>query len=87
MADAIKKLMEEDVKVGMRVSDKQLSNIYDKLIILVNTKDIGMETFGDVAYIGNDVPDNIIKIRESTGEIMSIFNDLDEARDEVVYDE
>lgn len=80
----------QDLKVGMTVSNKELSEIYDKLIILTDTYHSEAdwnEVFGKIAYIGNEVPENIKEIRESAKSIMPIKNRSADLLDEVCYDE
>lgn len=85
-----KKYALKDLKVGMIVSNKELSRIYDKLIILVDThhsESDWNEVFGTIAYIGNEVPEHIKEIREKAKGIMPIRNSSIDLMDEVCYDE
>ncbi len=80
----------EDLKVGMTVSNKELSKVYDKLIILINTHHSDSdwsEVFGTIAYIGDEVPENAKEIREKAKGIMPIRNKSMDLLDEVCYDE
>lgn len=77
----------ENLKIGMITSDKQLSCIYDRLVILNVIRDEDDETFGEIMYIGEDdeVPDNIEEIVKKCREVMPIYNNSEDLY--VVYDE
>lgn len=80
----------EDLKIGMIVSNKELAEIYDKLIILTDTyhsESDWNEVFGKIAYIGDEVPGYIREIREKAKSIMPIKNRSADLLDEVCYDE
>lgn len=77
----------EDLKIGMRVTILELSEIYDTYIILINTESLGINDLkGDIAYIGKELTP------ESTRIVMShktfgVYNDSMEVEGDVSYDD
>lgn len=46
----------EELKVGMRVTVKELSDVLDTYIILINIESLGFDNvIGDIAYIGKEL--------------------------------
>jgi hypothetical protein len=64
----------EDIKVGMRVNPRDLSEIYDTLIILTNFNN----HVGEIVYIGESDTEESGRIYDSLTEICSVYNDSEE---------
>lgn len=76
----------EDLHVGMIVSYKQLSNIYDTYITLINVKDIDDDWVGEIAFIGKDRNDKSNIRAGQAKSICAIFHPSVDELDGVSYD-
>ena len=81
------KLRLEDIKVGDIVSETALSDIYNVYITLVDSKIVGEDIIGRIAYIGRNLNAEADRAVEENDNICAIYNDLDEVRGEIMYDE
>lgn len=80
-----KKYKLEDLKLGMEVSRKELSEIYDiyMLIVYRNMTD----THGRLAFIGKDRNKTYHKIVSSGKPVCIVYNSKEEAEELYSYDE
>lgn len=81
------KLRLEDIKVGDIVSEESLSNIYNTYITLVDSRIVGEDIVGKIAYIGKDLNEESDRAVAENDNICAIYNDIDEVEGEVTYDE
>ncbi len=81
------KLKLEDIKIGDIVSETSLRDIYNIYITLVDSKIIGGDIVGKVAYIGKELNAEADRVAEENDHICAIYNDFDEMEGEVTYDE
>lgn len=81
------KLRLEDIKVGDIVSETSLSDIYNVYITLVDSKIVGEDIIGRIAYIGRDLNEEADRAVAENDHICAIYNDMDEIEGEVTYDE
>lgn len=81
------KLRLEDLKIGDIVSEASLSNIYNVYITLVDSKIVGEDIIGKIAYFGTVLNAESDKAVAENDHICAIYNDLDEVEGEVTYDE
>ena len=71
----------EDIKVGMRVDYKDLSEIYDTLIILTDFNG----DVGTIVYIGDEDTEESYNVYMQLKEICTVYNSLDD--EETSWDE
>ena len=81
------KLRLEDIRVGDIVSENSLSGIYNVYITLVDSKIVGADIVGRIAYIGRDLNEEADRAVAENDNICAIYNDIDEVEGEVTYDE
>ena len=81
------KLRLEDIRVGDSVSENSLSGIYNVYITLVDSKIVGEDIVGRIAYIGRDLNEEADRAVAENDNICAIYNDIDEVEGEVTYDE
>ena len=81
------KLRLEDIRVGDIVSENSLSGIYNVYITLVDSKIVGEDIVGRIAYIGRDLNEEADRAVAENDNIYAIYNDIDEVEGEVTYDE
>ena len=81
------KLSLEDIRVGDIVSENSLSGIYNVYITLVDSKIVGEDIVGRIAYIGRDLNEEADRAVAENDNICAIYNDIDEVEGEVTYDE
>ena len=81
------KLRLEDIRVGDIVSENSLSGIYNVYITLVDSKIVGEDIVGRIAYIGRDLNEEADRAVAENDNICAIYNDIDEMEGEVTYDE
>ena len=81
------KLRLEDIRVGDIVSENSLSGIYNVYITLVDSKIVGEDIVGRIAYIGRDLNEKADRAVAENDNICAIYNDIDEVEGEVTYDE
>lgn len=81
------KLRLEDIQIGDIVSEASLSNIYNVYITLVDSKIVGEDIIGKVAYIGRDLNAEADRAVAENDNICAIYHDIDEVEGEVTYDE
>ncbi|MCI9219275.1 MAG: hypothetical protein HFH94_06005 [Lachnospiraceae bacterium] len=81
------KLRLEDIRVGDIVSENSLSGIYNVYITLVDSKIVGEDIVGRIAYIGRDLNEEADRAVAENDNICAIYNDIDEVEGEVTYDE
>lgn len=79
------KLRLEDIRIGDIVSEASLSDIYNVYITLVDSKIVGEDIVGKVAYIGKDLNAEADRAVAENDNICAVYNDIDEV--EVTYDE
>lgn len=82
-----RKLRLEDIRVGDIVSETSLSDIYNVYITLVDSKIVGEDIIGRIAYIGRDLDEEADKVVAENDNICAIYNDMDQVEGEVTYDE
>lgn len=72
-----RKLKLEDLKVGMQVHAKQLSDIYHTYIYLINHKydDSNLDVIGEIAYFGDK---SIQDVGLNPSEVCTIFHPCEE---------
>lgn len=81
------KLRLEDIRIGDIVSEASLSDIYNVYITLVDSKIVGEDIVGRVAYIGKDLNAEADRAVAENDNICAVYNDIDEVEGEVTYDE
>ena len=81
------KLRLEDIRVGDIVSENSLSGIYNVYITLVDSKIVGEDIVGRIAYMGRDLNEEADRAVAENDNICAIYNDIDEVEGEVTYDE
>ena len=81
------KLRLEDIRVGDIVSENSISGIYNVYITLVDSKIVGEDIVGRIAYIGRDLNEEADRAVAENDNICAIYNDIDEVEGEVTYDE
>lgn len=72
------KLRLEDIQIGDIVSEASLSNIYNVYITLVDSKIVGEDIIGKVAYIGRDLNAEADRAVAENDNICAIYHDIDE---------
>lgn len=70
-----KKYKLEELKIGMRVTPEQLSEIYDTWIFLIKDN---KEDLGEIAFIGKEPNADSDKLFKRKGYITPIYNDSNE---------
>ena len=81
------KLSLEDLHIGDMVSSSSLEEIYNVYITLVDSKIVGEDIVGRIAYIGRDLNEEADRAVAENDNICAIYNDIDEVEGEVTYDE
>lgn len=81
------KLRLEDIRIGDIVSEASLSDIFNVYITLVDSKIVGEDIVGRVAYIGKDLNAEADRVVAENDNICAVYNDIDEVEGEVTYDE
>ena len=81
------KLRLEDIRIGDIVSEASLSDIFNVYITLVDSKIVGEDIVGRVAYIGKDLNAEADRAEAENDNICAVYNDIDEVEGEVTYDE
>ena len=81
------KLRLEDIRIGDIVSEASLSDIFNVYITLVDSKIVGEDIVGRVAYIGKDLNAEADRAVAENDNICAVYNDIDEVEGEVTYDE
>ena len=81
------KLRLEDIRIGDIVSEASLSDIHNVYITLVDSRIVGEDIVGKVAYIGKDLNAEADRAVAENDNICAIYNDIDEVEGEVTYDE
>lgn len=84
MAAAEKKYTLDELKIGMRVTPEQLSEIYDTWIFLIKDK---KEDLGEIAFIGKEPDRNSDKLFQRKGYITPVYNDSPELNGDIYYEE
>ncbi len=81
------KLSINDISVGMKVYKNQLSEIYDTYIILTEVIDTVDGLYGQIGFIGNEITDDVSKLRNEITPLTCVYNDSTEIGDDVIYEE
>lgn len=84
-----KKYKLEDLKLGMRVKSKELSDILNTYVALgkVEYTDMGLDVEGDIIFIGKTLDNEYEASKKYGGTISIIFNDSLEREGDIEYDE
>ena len=84
------KLSINDIKVGMNVSDFELSDIMDMHIILVDAvtqDDEYGDTIGKIAFIGKELDDTVSELFKPGSKTCHIYKSSEYANGDVTYAE
>lgn len=77
------KLRLEDIRIGDIVSEASLSDIFNVYITLVDSKIVGEDIVGRVAYIGKDLNAEADRVVAENDNICAVYNDIDEVEGDV----
>ena len=77
----------EDINIGDKVYKSNLDGIYDTYIILINSKLVNNDIYGEIAFIGKELNEQSTEIAFSGQTPCSIYNDKEEFEGNITYDE
>lgn len=77
----------EELKLGMQVRKSQLSEILDTYIVLKNVRSIENDLIGTIGFIGEEITEEVAKLRNPQVPITTIYNNSTEIDDNITFDE
>lgn len=87
MVDNIKKYTVSDLKLGMYVSEQELSDIFDMHIVLVDTSIDNDIIVGKIGFIGKELNEESDALNKLNTTIADIYNSRIDAEDDIIYEE
>lgn len=87
MSNNMKKYAVKDLKLGMYVSEQELSDIFDMHIVLTNTSIDNNNIIGKIGFIGKELNDESDALNKLNTTIADIYNSKIDAEDDIIYEE
>lgn len=76
-----------ELKLGMQVRKSQLSEILDTYVVLTNTSIIENDIIGKIEFIGEEITEEVAKLRSPKVAITTIYNNSTEIGDNITIDD
>lgn len=87
MLNNIRKYSVSDLKVGMYVSEQELSGIWDMHIVLTDTSIRNNVIFGKIGFIGKELNEESDALNKLNTTIADIYNSKIDTEDDIIYEE
>lgn len=78
----MKKYTLEELEIGMKVYKNQLNKIKDTYIILTDVINTEQGLYGTIAFVGEDIPNDVKKLRDRGTPMTCVYN-LSEEYEEI----
>lgn len=87
MLNNIKQYSVNELKVGMYVSEQELSGIFDIHIVLTDTSINNNTIFGKIGFIGKELNEESDALNELNTGVADIYNSKIDTEDDIIYEE